>query len=147
MSDKRKQSRKKLKKMLEKRKATLTKKNTGPFDKTNKLQKLSLLTIIVNKGQAIGVSKILKDENCSFYSCLYGNGTATRYLDELIGGKNDPSKEVITALVTDQMYKEIKPKLEARFKVSNATKGVAFKINFSKMVSVFSYRYLANVRK
>ena len=55
-----------------------TSKEFTPFDKENKIDKLSLIVVIVNKGQGISIENILLKNKCSATFTFHGVGTASQ---------------------------------------------------------------------
>lgn len=116
-------------------------KNFTPFDKENKIDKLSLIIVIVNKGQGVSIENILLKNKCSATFTFHGVGTASKetYLNTLVENK----KSVVIGVIKDEEYENIKENLLKRFEISKYAKGVAFKIPMKSVGGVSVYKYLS----
>lgn len=112
------------------------------FDKTNNIEKLKLLLIVVNKGRAIGINNMLIKKGVSFTTAFYGEGTADRYLLSAFTGEKE--KEIILCLVKESLVDDIKKETEHRFSVSEAAKGVMIVIDLLSMAGISAYKFVSN---
>lgn len=118
-----------------------TSKEFTPFDKENKIDKLSLIVVIVNKGQGVSIENILLKNKCSATFTFHGVGTASQetYLNTLVENK----KSIVVGVIKDDEYENVKKSLEDRFAISKYAKGIAFKIPLSSVGGVSVYKYLS----
>ena len=112
------------------------------FDKTNNIEKLKLLLIVVNKGRAIGINNMLIKKGVTFTTAFYGEGTADRYLLSAFTGEKE--KEIILCLVKESLVDDIKKEIEHRFSVSEAAKGVMIVIDLLSMAGISAYKFVSN---
>lgn len=124
------------------RKKETTIKKSEKFEVSNKVEKLKLLIIIVNKGRAIGINNMLIKKGVSFTTAFYGEGTADRYILSAISG--DKEKEIIMCVVRESLLDDIKIEIEKRFNVSQAAKGVMVIIDLMSMAGVAAYKFTAD---
>ncbi len=116
-----------------------------PFEKTHELKRVKLFIIVINEGQADGVVGRLHDLGCACSIIMNASGTAKKEMYNLIG-LDSPKKQLILALVSEQDIDKIKTLLDARFKISNAAKGIAFSLNINSVIGVAIYKFLTNTR-
>lgn len=124
------------------RKKETTIKKSEKFDVSNKIEKLKLLIIIVNKGRAIGINNMLIKKGVSFTTAFYGEGTAERYILSAISGEKE--KEIIISVVRESLVEDIKNDIEKRFSVSTAAKGVMAIFDLISMAGVAAYKFIAD---
>lgn len=118
-----------------------------PFEKENVLKPLKLFFIIVPFGQANSIIARLNefDIACSFV--LNGEGTVDSQEMQNLLGLRDTKKQIIITLVREDKTEFVIRKLEERFAISKAAKGVAFSIKVTSVAGVSIYKFLTNTRK
>ncbi len=131
--------------MLKNNKKTLIKnKSTNlPYDKEFKIKKLKFLILIVNKYQGdYYVNKFFK---LGVSACFMANGlgTATREIYNVLG-VGETKKDVIFALIKEDLINDIKKIISEKFNVSKNAKGVAITLNVDSVMGVLLYRFLTD---
>ena len=113
------------------------------FEKTNDIKKLCLYVTIVNKGQANAVTSLFQRIGSSMQYIEVGNGTANRNVLDILGIE-DNAKEIVFALIKEELVKDATKELEAFFMASKKNKGIGFKVDLTSMIGVKLYRFLTN---
>lgn len=120
--------------------------NEKPYEKTNKVEKLKLLCVIVNRNQGQFFVDSFLDQNVGAAFDVYGKGTAPREIYDIIG-MSDNKKELVLALIKESDLEKVLKIIKTRFSVSKAAKGVAFTIPVNSMAGVVMYKFLTNNRE
>lgn len=120
--------------------------NEKPYEKTNKVEKLKLLCVIVNRNQGQFFVDSFLDQNVAAAFDIYGKGTAPREIYDIIG-MSDNKKELVLALIKESDLEKVLKIIKTRFSVSKAAKGVAFTITVNSMAGVVMYKFLTNNRE
>lgn len=120
--------------------------NEKPYEKTNKVEKLKLLCVIVNRNQGQFFLDSFLDQNVAAAFDVYGKGTAPREIYDIIG-MSDNKKELVLALIKESDLEKVLKIIKTRFSVSKAAKGVAFTIPVNSMAGVVMYKFLTNNRE
>ncbi len=120
--------------------------NEKPYEKTNKVEKLKLLCVIVNRNQGQFFVDSFLDQNVAAAFDVYGKGTAPREIYDIIG-MSDNKKELVLALIKESDLEKVLKIIKTRFSVSKAAKGVAFTIPVNSMAGVVMYKFLTNNRE
>jgi len=120
--------------------------NEKPYEKTNKVEKLKLLCVIVNRNQGQFFVDSFLDQNVAAAFDVYGKGTAPREIYDIIG-MSDNKKELVLALIKESDLEKVLKIIKTRFSVSKAAKGVAFTITVNSMAGVVMYKFLTNNRE
>lgn len=120
--------------------------NEKPYEKTNKVEKLKLLCVIVNRNQGQFFVDSFLDQNVAAAFDVYGKGTAPREIYDIIG-MSDNKKELVLALIKENDLEKVLKIIKTRFSVSKAAKGVAFTIPVNSMAGVVMYKFLTNNRE
>lgn len=120
--------------------------NEKPYEKTNKVEKLKLLCVIVNRNQGQFFVDSFLDQNVAAAFDVYGKGTAPREIYDIIG-MSDNKKELVLALIKESDLEKVLKIIKTRFSVSKTAKGVAFTIPVNSMAGVVMYKFLTNNRE
>ena len=86
---------------------------------------LSLLTIIVNRGNGYKILKFARENGAHDASCLLGKGTINNRILQMIE-MNDVDKEIILILVPTEREIEILNQLNMKFNLERKNHGIAF---------------------
>ena len=130
--------------MAEKVKKTQQKSGFIPFEKQNVIVPLKMMIVVVRQNQRDAIIKILNDYQCSFQISTYGYGESfIRPVREL----NQEKKVFIFTVVREDVCELLGQRLEQRFAVSVASKGIAYTIDLTSVAGVSIYKFLSNTRK
>ena len=113
------------------------------FEKTNEIKKLCLYVTIVNKGQANAVTSLFQRMGSALQYVEVGNGTANRNVLDILGIE-DNAKEVVFAVIKEELVKDAVRELEAFFMASKKNKGIGFKVDLTSLIGVKLYRFLTD---
>lgn len=113
------------------------------FEKTNEIKKLCLYVTIVNKGQANAVTSLFQRMGSALQYVEVGNGTANKNVLDILGIE-DNAKEIVFAVIKEELVKDAARELQAFFMASKKNKGIGFKVDLTSMIGVKLYRFLTN---
>ena len=113
------------------------------FEKTNEIKKLCLYVTIVNKGQANAVTSLFQRIGSSLQYVEVGNGTANKNVLDILGIE-DNAKEIVFAVIKEELVKDAARELEAFFMANKKNKGIGFKVDLTSMIGVKLYRFLTD---
>lgn len=125
----------------------LEKKNkSSSYEDTFVIQKLKMLCIIVNRHQGDYFINKLMENKVGAAFLVYGTGTATREIYDLLG-VGDTKKDIVLSLVKESDVPVIKKMISDRFSVSKKAKGIAFFSDVNSLAGVLMYKYFTNTRE
>ena len=113
------------------------------FEKTNEIKKLCLYVTIVNKGQANAVTSLFQRIGSSLQYVEVGNGTANKNVLDILGIE-DNAKEIVFAVIKEELVKDAARELQAFFMANKKNKGIGFKVDLTSMIGVKLYRFLTD---
>lgn len=113
------------------------------FEKTNEIKKLCLYVTIVNKGQANAVTSLFQRMGSALQYVEVGNGTANKNVLDILGIE-DNAKEIVFAVIKEELVKEAARELQAFFMANKKNKGIGFKVDLTSMIGVKLYRFLTD---
>lgn len=125
---------------------TKEKTQTSSYEDNFVIQKLKMLCIIVNRHQGDYFINKLMENNVGAAYLVYGTGTATREIYDLLG-VGDTKKDIVLSLVKESDVPEIKNMISERFNVSKKAKGIAFFADVNSIAGVLMYKYFTNTRE
>lgn len=116
-----------------------------PYEETHRLHQLMLLCVVANEGQEEAIASLLYENEA--YACFFtrGKGTSTTYFAEVVG-TGELRKVIVFSIIRADVWGLIKRALEKRFAVSRISKGIAFTVPLSSIMSVSVYKMLGNIR-
>lgn len=119
--------------------------NTKPesYEKTNEIKPLSMYVTIVNKGQGNAITSLFQRIGSAAQFVHVGVGTAQKNVLDILGIE-DNGKEVVLALIKQELIPDVKNELEAFFASNKRNKGIGFSIKLTSMVGVRLYRFLTD---
>ncbi len=125
-----------------------TKANNQPssYEDTFEIQKLKMLCIIVNRHQGDYFIGKLMENNVAAAFLVYGTGTATREIYDLLG-VGDTKKDIVLSLVKESDVPTIKKMISDRFSISKKAKGIAFFMEVNSLAGVLMYKYFTNTKE
>ncbi len=112
------------------------------FETREDIQKLVLYTIIVPRGQGENIIRIFKANKSSVQFLMYGDGTATSAIREILGTE-DNKKEIIYSIVREDAVLDLKKDIDVYFVASKKNKGIAYTIALTSIVGVKMYKFLS----
>jgi nitrogen regulatory protein PII len=115
------------------------------FEKTHKLEPLYMFMAIVNNGQEGAIVSLLNDNEVAGSYLCHGKGTASNDFYDVLG-LSENQKQVITCLVKQRNYPELKRQIEKRFAVSRYAKGVALVVAVDSLCGISAYKFVTNSR-
>lgn len=110
------------------------------------IQKLKMLCIIVDRHQGDYFINKLMENKVGAAFLVYGTGTATREIYDLLG-VGDIKKDIVLSLVKESDVADIKKMISDRFSISKKAKGVAFFADVSSLAGVLLYKYFTNTKE
>lgn len=113
------------------------------FEHNKKIVKLKFLIIIVRKGQGVAISSLLIENGAAMTAISFAQGTKEKYVVDIFGG-DEQHKEVITAVINEKRYENVKSAIKYRFGVSNSSKGVLLAFDIAACAGVSAYKYLSD---
>lgn len=118
-----------------------------PFEERETLHSLSLLVTIVNRNQGNFFVDSFKELGASLSIVLFAHSMPPEDIKMILGGESTTRKDmVLTVVRSDEIDKYLKL-IDKRFKISNASKGVAFTIPLDSISGIVVYKYLADQNK
>jgi len=111
------------------------------FETRPDIKKLCLYMIIVPRGQADNITRILKLNKSSAQFIKYGEGTAINAIREILGVENN-EKDIIYSVVREDAVPDIKKELDVYFLASKNNRGIAFTIRLTSVMGVKVYKFL-----
>ena len=131
----------KAKKAKKKEKPVIEEEQTPAFEKRDDIKKLVLYTVIVPRGQGENILRIFKANKSSAQFLMYGEGTATNAIREILGSE-DTKKDIVYSLVREDAVPDIKKEIDVYFVASKKNKGIAYTISLTSIVGVKIYKFL-----
>ena len=116
-----------------------------PYDKTHRLHKLLLVCVVVNEGQEDAIAQLCYQNEA--YACFMtrGRGTALNTWME-VTGIGELRKVIVFSIIRDDTWNLLRKSIEQRFAVSKISKGIAFCVNLTSVMSISVYKMLGNIR-
>jgi len=120
-------------------------KPASPKKRVSSVRRLKLLITVVDRSKALFYVDLLEQFEINVQMVLYGKGTASSQMRELLGlGETD--KAIIISYVREDNVKEVLATLEEKFhKVKNG-KGIAYTVSLDSIIGVSMYQLLSNDR-
>lgn len=121
-----------------------TAKTVQPFESKNKVIPLYLLMAVVPDGQQRFVGDLLykSEVPAATIFSFRASGTASTDMREVLGLENI-HKRLITSVIREDTFLQIAPKLDAKFKTSQYSAGIAFLIPLTGVYGLSAYKMLA----
>lgn len=116
------------------------------YDKDFEITKLKIMFIIVDRGQGDYFIKEFEKQGVAASFKLYGTGTATKDIYELLG-IGETKKDIVLSVVKVNDIEKLKEIVQERFAINKKFKGVSFCAEINSVAGVLVYKYLANVRE
>ncbi len=115
----------------------------APRRQVSNVRKLKLLITVIDRSKTLFYMDLLEQFEVNIQTVLYGRGTASSQMRELLGlGESD--KSVILSYIRRDRVKEALDTLEEKFhKVKNG-KGIAFTVALDSIIGVSMYQLLSN---
>ena len=111
------------------------------FEDRGDLEKILLVTIVVEQNVADNVLKMLQNLGSSAQFVHNGRGTAPSEISGVLNA-NINNKAVINAFVGEDKLHDIEEELDAFFKVGKKNRGIAFAVPLSSIQGIRMYKYL-----
>ena len=112
---------------------------------TTNLRKLKLLVTVVDRSKTLFYVDLLEQFEINVQMVLYGKGTASSQMLDLLG-LAESEKSVIISCVREDRVKEALETLDEKFhKVKNG-KGIAYTVSMDSIIGVSMYQLLSNDR-
>lgn len=131
----------KAKKAKKKEKTVVEEEQAPAFEKRDDIKKLVLYTVIVPRGQGENILRIFKSNRSSAQFLMYGEGTATNAIREILGSE-DTKKDIVYSLVREDAVPDIKKEIDVYFVASKKNRGIAYTISLTSIVGVKIYKFL-----
>jgi nitrogen regulatory protein PII len=110
-----------------------------------KHEALYFVMTIVPNGQAGAIVSLYNAAECALSCISSGKGTATSDFYEVFGF-DDNSKQVVLGLVKEERWGSLKSALNARFQISQVSRGVAAAVRLDSLCGRNAYSFVANSR-
>lgn len=119
--------------------------NYAPYDRTHRIHKLMLATFVVNEGQEVALMELLYQNEV--YACYLtrGKGTAQNAFSD-VTGVGMLRKVVVFALMRDDIWNVVKVPVAEKFALSRISRGIAFAVPLSGIMSISAYKMFGNIR-
>ena len=109
------------------------------------VRKLKMLITVVDRSKTLFFTDLLEQFEVNVQMVLYGYGTASSQMRELLG-LAESDKSIIISYIRNDKVKEAMETLEEKFhKVKNG-KGIAFAVSLDSIIGVSMYQLLSNDR-
>ena len=109
------------------------------------VHKLKILFTIVDRSKTLFYLDLLEQFEINVQFVLYGKGTASSQLVDLLG-LAESDKSIIMSYIREDKVKETLETLNEKFtKVKNG-KGIAFTVSLDSIIGVSAYQLLSNDR-
>ncbi len=147
---------------------------TAPYDQREKVQSLSLFITIVNRGQGkyyndkeTWLSLNLSIQSLSLFITIVNRGQGKYYIDKFnesqvslslsfyayttpnedldrILGNDENERDLLMAVCRNDDLQVLKKIVTERFKISKATKGIAFALPIDSIGGIAAYKFLSD---
>ncbi len=109
------------------------------------VRKLKLLITVVDRSKTLFYIDLLEQFEVNVQMVLYGSGTASSQMRELLG-LVEADKSVIISYIRRDKTKEALETLEEKFQKVKNGKGIAFTVSLDSIIGVSMYQLLSNDR-
>ena len=116
-----------------------------PRRQVSNLRKLKMLITVVDRSKTLFYVDLLEQFEVNVQMVLYGKGTASTQMRELLG-LAEPDKSVILSYIRRDKVKEALDTLEEKFHRVKNGKGIAFTVALDSIIGVSMYQLLSNDR-
>lgn len=121
--------------------------NTIPFEDREELKSLSLLVTIVNRNQSNYFVEAYKNKGAALSTILFAHSLPPEDIIQILAGESNLRKDmVLTIIKTEEIDNFIKIASD-RFKISKASKGIAFTIPLDSVSGIVVYKFLSDHNK
>ncbi len=116
-----------------------------PFERKNAVVPLYFLLVVVPEGQDKYVKDLLLNANppAAMLFSHRASGTASSDLYEVLGLENNKKRTVVSLLRKDT-YDDIAPKLSAKFRASEYSRGIAVLIKATSLYGLSAYKLFSH---
>ena len=108
------------------------------------VRKLKMLITVVDRSKTLFYVDLLEQFEVNVQTVLYGRGTASSQMRELLGLESD--KSIIFSYIRKDRVKEAMETLEEKFQKVKNGKGIAFTVSLDSIIGVSMYQLLSNDR-
>ena len=130
----------------------LNKKNNGEDEKNNatkkqvsNLRKIKMLITVIDRSKTLFFVDLLEQFEVNIQMVLYGKGTATSQMLDLLG-LAETDKSVIISYIREDKIKDALSMLNEKFQKVKNGKGIAYTIPLDSIIGVSTYQLLSNDR-
>lgn len=117
------------------------------YDKEYEISKLKLVFIVVNRNQGdYFIHQLINNFNVAAVFLANAYGTATRDIYEVLG-VGEIKKDLVLALVKEEIIDDVFEMIHNRFSISNNSKGIACTVKINSLISVLLYRFLTDTKQ
>lgn len=117
------------------------------YDKEYEISKLKLIFIVVNRNQGdYFIHQLINNFNVAAVFLANAYGTATRDIYEVLG-VGEIKKDLVVALVKEEIIDDVFEMIHNRFSISNNSKGIACTVKVNSLISVLLYRFLTDTKQ
>lgn len=129
------------------KKKSIINKKKGPmpeksFEQRETLYSLSVLTTIINRGQSQFFIDAYQKAGASMTMVLYGYSNPPDEYKNILGV--DTKKEILLTFAREEKMQTMLKIADERFKISIASKGIAFVIPLTSISGIAPYKFLAD---
>lgn len=117
-----------------------------PFDQREKLYSLVAIITIVNRHQAQFFLKSYEHLGASLSLVLYAHSMPPEEIIQMLG-QDVTKKDIIITIARKEYVKDMLEVAKERFKISKASKGVAFVVPVDSVSGVSVYKFLSDFEK
>lgn len=121
--------------------------NILPFEQREELKSLSLLVTIVNRNQSNYFTEAYKNKGAAISTVLFAHSLPPEEIITILAGESNLRKDMILTIIkTEEIDNYIKIASD-RFKISKASKGIAFTIPLDSVSGIVIYKFLSDHNK
>lgn len=107
------------------------------------VKKLKILITIVDRSKTMFYEDLLEQFEVNFQMVLYGHGTASSQMLDLLGAV-ESDKSVIISFIREDRIKDALDTLSEKFKKVRNGKGIAYTIPLDSIIGATVYQFLSN---
>lgn len=117
-----------------------------PYEQREKVHPLSLVVTIVNRHQAAYFLETYREIGASLAMILYAYSMPPEEIVKLLG-LDATKKDIILTIARREYVPEMLEKAKERFKISKASKGIAFSCPIQSVYGIAVYKFLSDQNK
>ena len=117
-----------------------------PFEEREKVHPLSLVVTIVDRHRADFFLNAYREIGASLSMVLYARSMPPEEIVQLLGAEST-KKDIILTVAREEYVKPMLTRAKARFRISKASKGIAFACPIDAVSGIAVYKFLSDQNK